>query len=130
MTEAQRCETITKSGQQCRGRALPGETYCAVHSPQANVGRSLGRQHRSTIVRAAKRLPPDMRQLVDMLAEGVEDVRDGKLKPAQLSAMAAGASAAVKVLELALLTAELEVLRGQVAELALQRAQEVSHHGR
>jgi hypothetical protein len=129
MTEAQRCETITKSGQQCRGRALPGETYCAVHSPQANVGRSLGRQHRS-IVRAAKRLPPDMRQLVDMLAEGVEDVRDGQLKPAQLSAMAAGASAAVKVLELALLTAELEVLRGQVAELALQRAQEVTRHGR
>lgn len=122
MIDGQQCERETKAGNRCRGRALPGCDYCAMHSPQSVEGRKLGGERHSTIERAAKRLPPDMRQLVDMLAQGVEDVRDGALKPAQLTAMAAGASAAVKVLELALLSAEIETLRGQVAELATQRA--------
>src|SRR5690242_5839272 len=124
MIDSQQCEMTTKAGGRCRGRVLPGQTYCTMHSPQAIEGRRLGGEHRSNVERAARRLPPDLRQIVDMLSEGIEDVRSGALPASRLTAMAAGASAVVRVVEVALLQAELETLRGQVAELTTQRALE------
>ena len=58
------------------------------------------------------------------MALGVEQVHEGALKPAQLSAMAAGAMALIKLVEAAVLAPEVEALRVQVRELLALSEQE------
>ena len=104
---------------------MTGREHCALHSPESIEGRRRGGVGRSTVQRAAKRLPPDLRQVFDMLCVGVDDVRAGALQPTQLTAMASGAAAAIRVLEAALLVAEVETLQRQVTTLVqAQRALE------
>ena len=103
VTGKRRCSTTTKSGAQCRGKALAGREYCAIHSPESIEGRRLGGVNRSNAHRATIRLPPDLRAVADMLVEGIEQTRDGAMKPPVLTAMAAGTTALLRVVELALL---------------------------
>lgn len=125
--DTRRCSVLTKSGTQCRGKALPDRPYCAVHSPEAIEGRRRGGVNRSNVQRGLKRLPPTLREVADMLADGIEQTRDGKMKPPVLSAMAAGTSALVKVAEVAMLASQVEEMRRQVADLLAQRSQEGSY---
>ena len=72
-------------------------------------------------------MPPSLREVMEHVALGVEQVHEGALKPAQLSAMAAGATALIKLVEAAVLAPEVEALRAQVRELlALSEREEGS----
>jgi hypothetical protein len=120
-----RCNALTRSGTQCRVRALPNRAYCALHSPEAVQGRRVGGVARSNVARGLKRLPPSLRDVMDMIAEGIRECHEGTLKPAQLQAMAAGGRTLIELVEAAVLAPELEALRLQVAELlALSRREE------
>lgn len=124
LASKQRCGAQTLKGAQCRGVAMPGERLCVLHSERAAEGRKRGGQNHANVARATKRLPPDLRAIADMLAEGIEATRDGRMKPAVLTAMAAGSSGLLKVIELAVLMHQVDEMRGQVAALMAQRALE------
>ena len=115
---------MTLAGAPCRGRALPERDYCVFHSAEAIEGRRIGGAASSNVQRGLKRLPPSLREVMDHVAIGVEQVHEGALKPAQLSAMAAGAMALIKLVEAAVLAPEIEALRLQVAELVALGQQE------
>lgn len=126
-TVKQRCAAMTRAGAPCRGWALPERDYCVFHSAEAVEGRRSGGAASSNVQRGLKRLPPNLREVMDHVALGVEQVHEGALKPAQLSAMAAGAMALIKLVEAAVLAPEVEALRVQVRELlALSEREEES----
>lgn len=128
-TDLQRlCGALTKSGSPCRARALPdGSGFCFAHVPGSDQARVQGGRARSNVQRGLKRLPPTLREVADMLADGIERTRDGTMKPPVLTAMAAGTSALVKVAEVAMLASQVEEMRRQVAELLAQKHQEGSY---
>ncbi len=76
----------------------------------------------SNVQRGLKRLPPNLREVMDHVAVGVEQVHEGTLMPGQLSAMAAGATALVKLVEAAVLAPGIEALRLQDAALSRRRS--------
>lgn len=120
-TDTRRCSVATKSGSQCRGKALPDRDCCAVHSQEAIEGRRLGGTNRSNARRSMKVAPADMRQIADLISVAIQRVNDDKMDPRALSSMASGATALVRILELVLLRSELDALRDQVAQLVAQR---------
>ncbi len=122
------CSATTRKGARCRTRALPGRDHCGLHSPEAVEGRRLGGVNRSNAHRATIRLPPDLRAVADMLAEGIEQTRDGAMKPQVLTAMAAGTTALLRVVELALLAAQLDEMKRQIAEIQAQRTIEAGFY--
>ncbi len=73
-------------------------------------------------------MPPDLREVADLVAVAIRQVHQNDLEPRQLSAMAAGTTALCKVLEVALLRAEVDALRDQVAQLVAQRTVEGGSH--
>lgn len=123
-SDKRQCGATTRKGTQCRGMALPDGDVCALHSPAAIEGRRRGGVASSHVQRGLKRLPPNLRQVMEMIAVGVEEVHQGTLKPAQLQAMAAGGRTLIELVEAAVLAPELESLRLQVAELLAQKQQE------
>lgn len=126
-TGKRRCAAMTRAGAPCRGWALPERDYCVFHSAEAVEGRRSGGAASSNVQRGLKRLPPSLREVMEHVALGVEQVHEGALKPAQLSAMAAGATALIKLVEAAVLAPEIEALRAQVRELlALSEREEGS----
>ena len=127
MTEGldkRQCSATTRKGAQCRGVALPDSDVCALHSPAAVEGRRQGGVASSHVQRGLKRLPPNLKGVMDLIATAVQEVYDGELKPAQLQAMAAGGRTLIELVEAAVLAPELEALRLQVAELLVQKQQE------
>lgn len=125
-SEGRRCAALTKRGAYCRALALPGGEYCFAHVPGSAEARVQGGKARSNVRRGLRKLPPNLREVMDLIAVGVEEVHQGKLKPAQLSAMAAGGRTLIELVEAAILAPELEALRSQVAELLAQKQQEES----
>ena len=126
-TSRQQCSATTRSGSQCRGLALAGRDYCAVHSPESVEGRRQGGVNRSNARRSLKVAPADMRQIADLISVAIQRVNDAEMDPRQLSAMAAGTTALCRVLELVLLRAEVDTLRSQVTALMQERDQEGIH---
>lgn len=120
--ERRRCGALTKSGAYCRAWALPdGRGFCFAHAPGSDQARVQGGHARSNVQRGVRRLPPDLRDVMGRVATAVEQVHEGALDPRRLSAMASGAQALIRLVEVALLSNEIEELQRQVAEIAAQR---------
>lgn len=127
-TSERQCSATTRKGTPCRTRALPGRDYCGLHSPEAVEGRRRGGVNRSNAQRGLQLMPPDLKQVAELVSVAIRQVYDGDLEPRQLSSMAAGTTALCKVLEVALLRTEVDALRDQVAQLVAQRTIEGGSH--
>lgn len=107
-----------KDGTICRGRALPGETKCWTHSDQLRESRAgdqrEGGTNRSNARRAAAKLPPDLRSVLDGLVESFEAARAGDLPKGRAQELAALAGAICRTVEVAQLDGELAAIRAEL----------------
>lgn len=115
------CETRRANGERCRAQALPGRPLCFAHDPEnrarAGDARRKGGQNSGNVVRAARRIPKDMADLVKRLLEAVDAVESGALDHRRATAMASLAGAVVRVYE----TGELEQRLAELEERAGQQ---------
>lgn len=95
----QQCRATKKNGSQCQARAT-ASGYCFGHDPSAAANRAKGGRNRSNAARVLRHLPSRLRPVADILQQGILDVRDGGMKPAQLQAMASGATALIKLVQM------------------------------
>lgn len=96
------CEASCKSGRPCAAPALPSVAYCLMHDPsravQLREARVLGGHNSARAARLQRLGPPALAPVYELLAQALVEVHDGTLDPRQGAAMAAIASAMVKVL--------------------------------
>ncbi len=113
-----RCTAIRSNGERCKGQPLAGGERCFIHDPdtqeRVDEARRLGGKNKSTAARAAKNLPRELRGLAAKLIDAIDEVHEGKLDHKRLTAMAAGASAVVKLYEVGELAVEVQELRASL----------------
>ena len=97
-TERQRCSATCKDGQPCKAWAIK-DGLCVGHQPNSNEGRAKGGTHSSKKYRLDAMLPLRLRPVLGLLETALVQVYKGELKPAQAQAIAALASATVRVIE-------------------------------
>ncbi len=89
------CGGTKRDGTGCGGIALPSG-LCWAHDPavrdRADEARRRGGHNRSTIARATRRMPRDLKDLGSRLLEAFEAVNAGELAPDKAHAMARLAS--------------------------------------
>ena len=113
------CKGVRKDGTPCQGNGLPRfDGYCIAHAPaeKTHRWRSRGGKASATAAKNDKRLPERLRNAIQALAEGIDDVRDGELHPAAFTAMCRGARVLVDLYRLA--DQEMELIRNQEAQAA------------
>lgn len=103
------CKALRKDGNQCHG--WPDSTgLCPAHRPGAHEIRVYAGKCRAKHHQLETRLSPRLRPVLDLLAGAIEETHQGTLAPARAQAMAAVASALIKVTEFAELEARLSIL--------------------
>jgi hypothetical protein len=95
--------------------------YCFNHDPAIDKERrreakANGGRNTSRLARAQKLLPPRLRTVFDRLDSAMVEVVEGTLSPVRASALAALASASVRVLQAGEFEEELRRLRAAVGE--------------
>jgi hypothetical protein len=78
----QQCERLKADGERCKGRALPGGTLCAFHTPDAADNRRKGGKARSKPAAVLGVGTPDVRlrdlgDVARLLGRTINDVRKG-----------------------------------------------------
>ncbi len=115
-----RCTATRTNGTPCQATALPGRELCWAHDPEhrekANEARRNGGMNRSNIARATKALPPHFAAIAEQLHDAIAEVHTGLLSPPRLTAMAAGASALLRIYEHGELEARLAALEERAAQ--------------
>lgn len=121
MDEPRRCTATRRDGTPCAAppSAVDAATgFCWAHDPAKREARrearAKGGRQRATSARAEKLLPSHMRPVLGAVLAAIRDVRAGAITPAQASAIASLASAAVKVYQVGILeerVAQLEELQ-------------------
>lgn len=115
-----RCPVLTRTGQPCQGR--PGASgYCVGHDPAAAEWRAKGGKQTSNAARALKLIPSRLRPIADQLTAALDEVHTGALKPQQATAMAAVASALVRVVTSGEMEQRLRDLEANLAERERER---------
>lgn len=76
------CNATAKSGERCRGWPN-GSGFCPAHRPGHREISALGGHNRSKVVQLQRHLPDRLRPLLDTLAEAIEQVKTGQMKPSQ-----------------------------------------------
>ncbi len=96
------CTSTKSDGSRCRGVARPSG-FCWAHDPElrdkASAARKAGGENSSNVARAGKRLPKDLRDVLDRLMRALATVETGELDPRRATAMARLASAIVRTHE-------------------------------
>ena len=114
-----RCKALRKDGKPCQGLGQEQfDGYCIAHAPanKAWEWRSKGGKASSTAARADKRVPEHLRSAIEKVNEGMEDLNEGKIEPASLSAMSRAARVLVDLHRLA--DNEMELIRAEEDEVA------------
>ena len=111
-----RCTATKRSGEACSGRPILQSEYCVSHHPDSSEWRKKGGRNKSNLVRAHNRMPDGLKPVVDGLLNGFDEVPSGDLEPRQLSAMAQGATALIKLAEFVLLEERLMALEERLNE--------------
>ena len=102
-----RCRGLRRDGSPCQAppHAIGPAGHCWAHDDSRaearRAARAKGGQNRATAKRIDRLVPATLRPTLDTLLCAVDEVKDGTLTPAQASAMAALAGAAVKVYQVA-----------------------------
>jgi hypothetical protein len=98
------CTAVRADGTPCTARARPSG-FCWAHDPHLHEKRRIacrtGGQNKARGRRAQRLLPSQMRPVLALLIDGMDEVHRGTLKPARYFAMASGANAVCKLFELA-----------------------------
>ena len=116
------CKSLKKDGTPCRGNGLEQlDGYCIAHAPadKAWEWRSRGGKASSAAARADKRIPDRLRHAIDKLSTGMDQVLEGKLEPAALSAISRAAKVLIELYRLA--DQEMDLIRAE--EIAAAAAQ-------
>lgn len=123
---SERCDALTKRGQPCKGRPLPGKRHCLAHDPTyaeaRREGSLKGGAARATARRAVKQWAALGAALGDddlpaILKSCMFAVRAGKMTPGEANAIATLARTSVQItgdLELEARIQELEKAAGMV----------------
>ena len=122
------CKSLRKDGQPCQGLGQPDlDGYCIAHAAPEKVWewRSRGGKASSAVARADKRIPERLRGAIEKVNHGMEDLLEGKIEPAALSAIARSVKVLVDLYRL--VDEEMELIRGE--EAAAAAAQVVGGRG-
>ncbi len=117
------CKGLRKDGNHCQGLGQSQfDGYCIAHAPadKTQEWRSRGGKASSSAARADKRIPDRLRRPIEMVTKGMEDLVEGKLKPAELSALCRAAKALADLHRLA--DAEMEQIREEESAAAAVQA--------
>lgn len=117
-----RCRAVTKTGAPCTVKAANGTGYCVFHDPgratQRKDWQRRGAQGSRKAVRAAKRMPDDMRGVSETILRAIGDVESGELLPAQAQAIATLARAYSDIWQASELLVRLEELEARAGRVA------------
>lgn len=83
------CKALRKDGKPCQGHGLQDhDGYCIAHLPAhiASEWRSRGGKASSNAARADKRMPERLRALDEKLSKAIDDLIEGNIDPATLTA--------------------------------------------
>ena len=108
------CKSLKKDGTPCRGNGLDQlDGYCIAHAPadKAWEWRSRGGKASSAAARADKRIPDRLRHTIDKVSTGIDQVLEGKLEPAALSAISRAAKVLIELYRLA--DHEMDLIRSE-----------------
>ena len=110
------CTAVTKSGQPCPNLATGDDDKCFSHSPRHAAARAAGSRkgghNRANVERISKRLPRELRDVLDRLLAAVPAVEDGTLTPSQAQALSSLAGAIMRLYEGCELEARIKKLEG------------------
>ncbi len=88
------CKSVRKDGSPCQGRGLKKyDGLCIAHGPapdQVHQWRSLGGKNSATAARLDKRIPERLKDMIDLLDDGMKRLMDGTLSPARYTALCRG----------------------------------------
>ena len=113
------CKGVKKDGAPCRGNGLEQlDGYCLAHGPTelTRGWRVRGGENSSTAARADKRLPERYRDVINTLVQGIDDVKEGSMTPAALTAIARAVDSLIDLNRVA--DAEMELIRAEENEAA------------
>ena len=113
------CKGVKKDGAPCRGNGLEQlDGYCLAHGPTelTRGWRVRGGENSSTAARADKRLPERYRDVINTVVQGIDDVKEGIMTPAALTAIARATKALLDLNRVA--DAEMELIRAEENEAA------------
>ena len=95
------CKSVRKDGSPCQGRGLKKyDGLCIAHGPapdQVHEWRSLGGKNSATAARLDKRIPERLKDLIDLLDDGMKRVMDGSLSPARYTTVCRGVKLKLEV---------------------------------
>ena len=117
------CIGPKKDGSPCQSLGLPQYGgYCIAHAPAAITGewRSRGGKASSSAARAEKRIPEHLRRPIEMVTQAMEDLVEGKIEPAALSALSRAARTLADLHRLA--DTEMELIHDEEIEAAAAQA--------
>ena len=109
------CSALRKDGSQCHGWP-DASGLCPAHRPGFLEIAAKGGKNKAKAVQLEKRLPGRLRPVLDLLGESIKQVHEGKISPAQGSAIASLASAMCRVSEVAELEVRLTTLEIRLKE--------------
>jgi len=113
------CKALRKDGKPCQGHGLPDhDGYCIAHLPAhiASEWRSLGGKASSNAARADKRMPERLRAMNEKLSRAMDDLIEGKIEPAALTALYRAARAQVEIYRLS--DEEMDLIRAEESAAA------------
>ena len=113
------CKGVKKDGTPCRGNGLEQlDGFCLAHGPTelTRGWRVRGGENSSTAARADKRLPERYRDVINTLVQGIDDVKEGSMTPAALTAIARAVDSLLDLNRVA--DAEMELIRAEENEAA------------
>ena len=94
------CKSIRKDGSPCQGHGLKQfDGNCIAHGPADKVRqwRSRGGKNSATAARLDKRIPERLKDMIDLLDDGMKRVMDGTLSPARYTAVCRGVKMKLEV---------------------------------
>jgi len=110
LTGSKRCCATRQDGRPCTAYAVEGGELCFFHSPEFSEARRQGGFNSSRIARLEKRLSPRLKPILELLERAMQECHEGTLPATRASAIAALATAYIKVTDAALMESRLEQL--------------------
>ncbi len=111
------CKATRANGERCKSPAVRSSGYCWAHDPGGADARQEARREGGRAKSRARRLdklvPTTLRPTLGLLLDALEEVHGGTLQPNRATAMAALASAAIRVYEVAEIEQRLDALEHQ-----------------
>lgn len=119
IADAQRpqCQATRRDGRPCTALAVGESAFCVGHRPGAREARAKGGQQHGNVARALKLLPSRLQPVAVQLETALAEVHAGTLKPSAAGAMAALATALVRVVQAGELEERTRAVERRLAEL-------------